>query len=438
MMAETINQKAQDQVDLAKIYRKIAIRLLPYPFVCYLFNYFDRVNVGFGKLQMLDQLHLSETVYGLAAGIFFVGYIIFGVPSNLVLYRVGARRWLALLMTLWGVFSTSLMFVRTAEQFFILRFLTGAAEAGFFPGILLYFTSWFPSAQRGRIIALFMSAIPLSGVIGGPFSGWILAKLSSGVGGMAGWQWLYLIQGVPTILLGLGLLWALNDGVGQAKWLSPAEREALKNALVEDERNRPKPASESFVKVLANPGVWLLGTIYFCIEAGVYAINFWQPTILKSSGVRDALTIGWLTAIPYLAASLFMIFVGRSADARRERRWHLAVPALMGVIGLVTAANFGSNTAVATLGLTVATMGALTALAMFWPLCTTYLTGSAAAIGLALINSCAQLAGFLSPYFVGWIKDATHSTDPALYALGGVMLVGALLVLRIPGRIVNR
>jgi D-galactonate transporter len=429
---------AQSQVDLRRTYKKVALHLLPFLFICYLFNYLDRVNVGFAKLQMLDDLHLSETVYGLGAGIFFIGYVLCGVPSNLALYKIGARRWLTVTMILWGIFSTALLFVTSAESFYVLRLLTGASEAGFFPGIILYFTYWFPSAERGRIIALFMSAIPISGLIGSPFSGWILHTFATGMSGLAGWQWLYLLQGLPTILLGLGLFFLLNDGIDQAKWLDKEERAALKHALLEDEKNRPAEVSDSFAHVLRNPTVWVLGMIYFCIQCGVYSINFWLPTIIKSSGIANPMTIGWLSAIPYLAASIFMVIVGRSADARRERRWHLAVPMLMGVIGLLIAANFASSTAVATLGLTLATMGALTGLPMFWPLSSAFLTASAAAGGLALINSLGQCAGFLSPYLVGWIKDTTHSTDLALYILAGLMLLGVVLVLRIPGKIVNR
>lgn len=426
------------QVNLRETYRKVGLHLLPFLFICYLFNYFDRVNVGFAKLQMLDDLHLSETVYGLGAGIFFIGYVLCGVPSNLMLYKVGARRWLTVTMVLWGFFSSSLLFVHNATGFYIIRLLTGASEAGFFPGIILYFTLWFPSAERGRVTALFMSAIPISGLLGSPFSGWILQNFSGGMGGLAGWQWLYLLQGVPTIILGIFLLFLLNDGIDQAKWLSTAERDALKQALIDDEKNRPVEASDSFAKVLVNPTVWILGAIYFCIQCGVYSINFWLPTIIKSSGIADPMTIGWLSAIPYLAASIFMVVVGRSADAKRERRWHLAVPMLMGVLGLVVAANFASSTTVATLGLTLATMGALTGLPMFWPVSGAFLTKSAAAGGLALINSLGQCAGFLSPYLVGWIKDTTHTTDLALYILASLMLVGVVLVLRIPGKIVNR
>jgi MFS family permease len=330
------------------------------------------------------------------------------------------------------------LFVNSAASFYLVRLLTGASEAGFFPGIILYFTLWFPSAERGRVTALFMSAVPISGLVGGPLSGWILHSFSSRTGGLAGWQWLYLLQGLPTILLGIGLFFLLNDGIDQAKWLDEEERVQLKNALIEDEKNRPTEVSDSFSSVLRNPNVWVLGVITACIQFGVYAINFWLPTIIKSSGIADPMAIGWLSAIPYLAASIFMIVVGRSADRRRERRWHLAGPMLMGAIGLMIGANFASNTLVATAGMTLATMGALTSLPMAWPVAGAFLNKSAAAGGLALINSLGQCAGFLSPSLVGWLKDTTHSTDLPLYILAGLMLVGVVLVLRIPGRIVNR
>jgi D-galactonate transporter len=438
VMDQLSDLPALRQVSLGRTYSKVVLRLIPYIFICYLFNYLDRVNVGFAKLQMLDDLHMSEAAYGLGAGIFFLGYIACGVPSNLMLRRFGARRWLALIMVAWGLLSASLMFVRTANEFYLLRLLTGAAEAGFFPGVVLYLTEWFPSERRGRVMALFMSAIPISGVFGSPFSGWILSHFAGGANGLAAWQWLFMLQGLPTALLGLGLFFLLSDNVGKAGWLAEDERAAIQRDLIEDTRNQPKTAADSFAAVLRNPNVWRLGVVYFCIQSGVYAINFWMPSIIKGSGVVDPSAIGWLSAIPYLAASLFMVGAGRSADARRERRWHLAVPMLMGVTGLLLAANFGTNPVFALAGLTLATMGALTSLPMFWPLSGAYLSPAAAAGGLALINSIGQIAGFLSPYLVGWIKDATHSTDMALYILAGVMLLGVGLVLRIPARVVNR
>jgi sugar phosphate permease len=427
---------------LAHAYSKTTWRLIPFIFVCYLFNYLDRVNVGFAKLEMLDALKLSETVYGLGAGIFFIGYVLSGVPSNLILHKLGARRCIAAMMIVWGALSTCMLLVTTPTSFYILRFFTGVAEAGFFPGMVLYFTKWFPAEKRGNVMALFMSAIPVSGLIGGPLSGWMLSHFSAGQGGLAGWQWLFLLQGLPTILLGLAALFYLSDGLGEASFLEPEEKAAMKAALDEDERQRKShghhAASQSFASVLRNGHVWMLGLIYFSVQMGVYAINFWLPSIIKSLGFQSSATVGWLSAIPYLFASVFMVWVGRSADARRERRWHLAVPMLMALGGLLLAANFSSNPVIVMIGLTFATMGALTGLPMFWPLPAAFLGSAAAAGGLALINSLGQIAGFLSPFLVGWIKDMTHSTDLALYILSGVLLVGAVLVLRVPAKLVNR
>lgn len=421
-------------------YRKATWRLIPFIFVCYFFNYLDRVNVGFAKLEMLDALQLSETVYGLGAGIFFIGYVTFGVPSNLILHKLGARRWIAVMMMTWGALSACMLFVSTPVEFYVLRFFTGVAEAGFFPGMVLYFTKWFPAHKRGQVMALFMSAIPVSGLIGGPLSGWMLSHFSAGQGGMAGWQWLFLLQGIPTVLLGVAVLFYLNDSLAQAPWLTAEEKTAMQTALDEDEAQRSSGthAVHSFGAVLRDWHVWMLGFIYFSIQMGVYAINFWLPSIIKSLGFDSATTVGWLSAIPYLFAGVFMVLVGRSADRRRERRWHLSAPLLMALAGLLLAANFSDNVVLVMVGLSLATMGALTGLPMFWPLPAAFLGSAAAAAGLALINSMGQIAGFLSPFLVGWIKDATGSTDMALYILSTVLFIGAMLVLVVPARLVNR
>jgi D-galactonate transporter len=421
-------------------YRKATWRLIPFIFVCYFFNYLDRVNVGFAKLEMLDALQLSETVYGLGAGIFFIGYVTFGVPSNLILHKLGARRWIAVMMMTWGALSACMLFVSTPVEFYVLRFFTGVAEAGFFPGMVLYFTKWFPAHKRGQVMALFMSAIPVSGLIGGPLSGWMLSHFSAGQGGMDGWQWLFLLQGIPTVLLGVAVLFYLNDSLAQAPWLTAEEKTAMQTALDEDEAQRSSGthAVHSFGAVLRDWHVWMLGFIYFSIQMGVYAINFWLPSIIKSLGFESATTVGWLSAIPYLFAGVFMVLVGRSADRRRERRWHLSAPLLMALVGLLLAANFSDNVVLVMIGLSLATMGALTGLPMFWPLPAAFLGSAAAAAGLALINSMGQIAGFLSPFLVGWIKDATGSTDMALYILSTVLFIGAMLVLVVPARLVNR
>jgi sugar phosphate permease len=280
----------------------------------------------------------------------------------------------------------------------------------------------------------------VSGLIGGPLSGWMLSHFSAGQGGLAGWQWLFLLQGLPTVVLGVAVLFYLSDGLRQSKWLSADEKAAIQHELDDDEKRRQSVshAGQSFASVLRNGHVWMLGAIYFSIQMGVYAINFWLPSIIKSLGFQNPVTVGWLSAIPYLFAGVFMVCVGRSADARRERRLHLAVPMLMALGGLLLAANFSSNAVIVMIGLTIATMGALTGLPMFWPMPAAFLGSAAAAAGLALINSLGQIAGFVSPFLVGWIKDTTHSTDAALYILSGVLLVGAILVLRVPAKLVNR
>jgi D-galactonate transporter len=432
--------KRPDREALERGYRKATWRLIPFIFICYLFNYLDRVNVGFAKLEMLDALKLSETVYGLGAGIFFLGYVASGVPSNLILHKLGARRWIAVMMILWGALSASMMFVTGAGSFYLLRFLTGVAEAGFFPGIVYYFTNWFPSEKRGHVMALFMSAIPVSGLIGGPLSGWMLGHFTGGQAGLAGWQWLFLLQGLPTMVLGVAVFFILSDGLRHAAWLSPEEKGAMQRALDADEHGRraSSHAVHSFAHVLRNGHVWMLGLVYFSIQMGVYAINFWLPSIIKALGFASPVTVGWLSALPYLFAGVFMVVVGRSADARRERRWHLSVPMAMALVGLLLAANFSHNTVIVMIGLTLATMGALTGLPMFWPLPAAFLGSAAAAGGLALINSLGQVAGFVSPFLVGWIKDATGSTDTALTILSSVLLLGAVLVMRVPARLVNR
>ena len=437
-MSQSASASPISDDDKNAIYKRITLRLIPFIFICYLFNYLDRVNVGFAKLQMLDALKFSETVYGLGAGIFFIGYVLCGVPSNLALSKFGPRRWIAVMMISWGTLSTCLMFVTTPTGFYTLRLLTGAAEAGFFPGVVLYLSQWFPSFRRGRIMALFMCAIPVSGLIGGPFSGWILSHFAAGQGGLAGWQWMFLLQGIPTVILGALAIYLLSDSFANAQWLGAHERAVLEADHRLDAASKPaSSATDSLLAVFKNPAIWAFGLIYFCIQSGVYAINFWLPSIIKSLGFSDTLVIGWISAIPYLLAAVFMLLVGRSADLHKERRWHLVVPMLMGALGLVIAVNFATQPAIAILGLTIATMGALTGLPMFWPVPTAMLSAGAAAGGLALINSMGQMAGFLSPYLVGFVKDATGSTDAALYFLAAVIVGGSLLALRMTRGIKN-
>jgi D-galactonate transporter len=417
----------------SQLFRKLAWRVLPFLLVCYLFAYLDRVNVAFAKLQMAQQLQFSEAVYGLGAGIFFIGYFLFEVPSNLIMARVGARRWIARIMITWGFLSAGMMFVTSASGFYVMRFLLGVAEAGFFPGILLYLSQWFPSVQRGRVVALLMAAVPVSSVLGAPISGMILQSMQ-GVGGLGGWQWLFLIEGVPSVILGLVCLFVLTDKIADAAWLSPDEKRYLLRQL---EQENQEKSTHSFAAALASPRLWLLASIYFCVALGNLGLAFWMPTLVKEAGVQSLGTVGWLTAIPYLSATIVMILVGRSADARRERRYHLAIPMMIGAAGLIAAAHM-PNLPMTMLALVVATAGLTTALPMFWPLPSAILGGTAMAGGLALLNSAGALAGFVGPFGIGWLKTNTGYPTLALYVMAAIVVAGALAVLSLRAKEVNR
>ncbi|WP_175719412.1 MFS transporter [Burkholderia anthina] len=415
-------------------YRKVSWRLTPLLLLCYVVAYLDRVNVGFAKLQMASDLNLSDTVYGLGAGIFFFGYFLFEVPSNIILHKVGARVWIARIMATWGVISILTMFVTTPAMFYVMRFLLGVAEAGFFPGVILYLTYWYPAHRRGRMTTFFMTAVALSGVIGGPISGFIL-KAFNGVSGWHGWQWLFLLEGIPSVLAGVLIFFALDDRISKAKWLTDDEKALLaRNVEAEEATKEDLPLGT----VMSSPRVWLMALIYFSFVMGLYGVGFWLPTIIKATGVVDTFMIGLLSAIPYAVAVVAMILIARSADKRRERRWHLAIPAAFGALGLVLSVIWAHQTALAMLGLTLATMGILTTLPLFWSLPTAFLGGAAAAAGIAMINSIGNLAGFLSPYMMGWLKQATGANDAGMYMLAGFLVLGGLLALSVPKRLVDK
>ena len=407
------------------VYAKVTWRLIPFLFLCYVVAYLDRVNVGFAKLQMLNDLQFSETVYGLGAGIFFIGYFLFEVPSNVILHRTGARIWIARIMVSWGVISSLMMFVTTPAMFYTLRFLLGIAEAGFFPGIILYLTYWFPAARRARVVALFMTAIALSGVIGGPLSGWIMQSFA-GLNGWNGWQWMFLLEGIPSVLCGVAVFFYLDDSIAKAKWLSAAEKKLLIDNIARDEGSR---AEHSLKQVFSNGRVWLMASIYFCFIMGLYGISFWLPQLIRTAGVKNVLDVGLLTMIPYALAAVAMVLASRSSDRTGERRFHTAGAGFIGGVGLVLSGLFGGDVVLAMAALSLATMGILTCLPLFWTLPTSMLRGAAAAAGIALINSVGNLAGFVSPFLVGSIKDATGSTTAGLYVLAGSLFLGGVLVL---------
>lgn len=406
-------------------YKKVTWRLIPFLFLCYVVAYLDRVNVGFAKLQMLNDLKFSDTVYGLGAGIFFIGYFLFEVPSNIILHRTGARRWIARIMVTWGVLSACTMFVSTPESFYALRFFLGVFEAGFFPGVILYLTYWFPIARRGKVVALFMTAIALAGVIGGPLSGWIMQAFN-GMNGMAGWQWLFLLEGLPSVLVGVWVLFYLDDSIRAAKWLRPEEKTLLEQRIAEDGASK---VDDGAAGVFSNGKVWLCAAIYFCFIMGLYGVSFWLPQLIKSMGVKEMFDVGLLTMIPYGVAAVAMVLAGRNSDRTGERRWHTAIAATVGGVGLILAGAVTNSPVLGMAALTLATAGILTSLPLFWPLPTAFLGGAAAAAGIAIINSLGNLAGFVSPFLVGAIKDATGSPTLGLYVIAASLFIGAGLIL---------
>lgn len=415
-------------------YRKVSLRLLPLLMLCYLVAYLDRVNIGFAKLQMANDLHLSDAVYGLGAGLFFFSYFIVEVPSNLVLHRVGARVWIARIMITWGIISALTMFVTTPTMFYTMRLLLGVAEAGFFPGIILYLTYWYPSYRRGRMTTWFMTAVALSGVLGGPISGFILDRFD-GANGLRGWQWLFVLEGLPSIVVGLVVLFALDDRIAKARWLTTEEKQLLERNIAAEDASKE---ALSLGAVLSSPRVWLMGLIYFSFVLGLYGVSFWLPTIIKATGVGDAVFIGLLSAIPFAAAVVAMLLVAGSADRLRERRWHVALPASAGALGLVLSVSWAHDIVLALAALTLATAGIITSLPLFWSLPMAFLAGAGAAAGIAIVNSIGNLAGFLGPYAIGWLKQTTGANDSGMYLLAAFMVIGALLALSVPARLVNK
>ncbi|MBN3757595.1 MFS transporter [Paraburkholderia sp. Tr-20389] len=421
--------------EIERTYGKVFWRIVPFLMLCYVVAYLDRVNVGFAKLQMSQDLAFSETVFGLGAGVFFVGYFLFELPSNILMHKLGARIWIARIMITWGVMSALFVFVQTPMQFYALRFLLGLAEAGFYPGVILYLTYWFPSHRRAKIIAVFMSAIPVSGIFGNPLSGWIMQTFDAHHG-FAGWQWMFVIEAVPAIAVGIATILYLDNGIAGAKWLTPREKKLLADEIAAQPQE--KTQSHSLGAVFRDPRTWWMSLIYFAFVTGQYGLTFWMPTLVKSTGVTGAFQIGLLSAIPFLVAIVVMNVMGHSADKRRERRWHLIGPALAGAVGFSVAASYANNTAVSIAFLSIAAAGVLTCAPLFWSLPTAFMSGATAAAGIAIINSIGNLAGFASPYMIGYLKDLTHSTQSGMYVLAAMLVIGALAVWLTPARLVNR
>jgi len=401
-------------------------RLIPFLFLLYVVAYLDRVNVGFAALDMNRDLGFSAAVYGLGSGIFFVSYTLLEVPSNLMLARVGARVWIARIMLTWGLVSVGMAFVHNATTFYLLRFLLGAAEAGFFPGIIYYLTQWFPARERARAVALFMTGTAIAGVIGGPISSALL--LLDGTWGLHGWQWLFVIEGIPALLLAPVVLRRLDDRPETATWLSETERTWLTTTLAAESRPRPD-AHHDLRAAFGSPRLWALAAIYFSIVLAIYGVSFWLPQILQALGTTSSATVALVSAIPYVAAAVAMVIVGGHSDRTGERRWHVALSALAGAAGFALAALVPTSLVLSLAALSLAAMGVWGTLGPFWALPTAFLTGRAAAGGVALVNSVANIGGFIGPTVVGYVRDATGSFAAGLWLLAAGLVVGAAITL---------
>jgi MFS transporter, ACS family, tartrate transporter len=414
--------------------RKISARLIPFLMLCYFIAYLDRVNVGFAALTMNKALGLTATMFGFGSGIFFLTYFLFEVPSNLALDRFGARKWIARIMLSWGFLSGLMAFIPHIAPatglgneltFYVIRALLGFAEAGFFPGIIFYLTLWYPSVYRGRIVGAFMAAIPLSSAIGSPISGMILGM--NGVGGLDGWQWLFIIEAAPAVVLAFVTYFYLTDLPADADWLEPDERIWLRERLEAERRQREEAHKLSVLEVMRNPRVWALALVYFGLVACVYGVGFWLPQIIKAFGLSNAAT-GWVTAIPYAIGAAFMVWYGYRSDATGERKGHTAVGLLIAAAG-ISASTLTGNPALTIVAFTVGACGVFGTLPVFWTLPTAVLSGTAAAAGIAVINSIGNLAGFAGPYAMGWIKDATGSFTGGLLLIAALALAAVAIVL---------
>jgi MFS family permease len=406
-----------------KTYHKVDVRLLPFLFLCYILAYLDRVNVGFAKLQMLKDLSLSDAAFATGAGIFFIGYFFFEVPSNVLLKKFGARMWIARIMISWGVISACMIFVKGEWSFYAMRCLLGLAEAGFFPGVIFYLTLWYPSRYRSTRTAWFVAAIAVSGVIGNPMSGWIMDKLS-GAMNLAGWQWLFLAEGIPSVIVGFWVIYYLNSSIEEAKWLTGEEKALLANSLVAEDQHKTK---HNLKDAFASGKVWVLCAIYFTLMIGLYGIAFWLPTIVKAFGMKGYLRIGLVTAIPYGVAVIGMILLSLHSDKTGERRMHYVANVTAGAIGLILSGVFASQPVLAIIFLSIGTLGVIGSMPLFWPLPSAFLAGTAAAAGIGIVNSVGNLGGYFGPNIPIWAKAVSSDKSAALYIIAGILLIGAFL-----------
>ena len=407
----------------AKTYRKADVRLIPFLFLCYILAYLDRVNVGFAKLQMLKDLSLSDAAFATGAGIFFIGYFFFEVPSNVLLKKFGARLWIARIMISWGVISACMIFVKGEWSFYALRFLLGLAEAGFFPGIIFYLTLWYPSRHRSTRTAWFVAAIAVSGVIGNPVSGWIMDQLS-GAMRLAGWQWLFLAEGIPSILVGFWVIYYLDSSIEEAKWLTAEEKALLASNLLTEDQHKTQ---HKLIDAFTSGKVWALCAIYFTLMIGLYGITFWLPTIVKAFGIKGYFKVGLVTAIPYGVAVIGMVVLSHHSDKTGERRLHYALNVTAGAIALILSGVFAAQPVLAIIFLSIGTLGVIGSMPLFWPLPSAFLAGTAAAAGIGIVNSVGNLGGYVGPNIPIWAKAISSDRSAALYIIAAILMLGASL-----------
>lgn len=423
-----MNQPIINPATLGRTLSKVSIRLLPVLFISYVCAYLDRINVGFAAKQLKEDLHFSDSVYGLGAGIFFIGYALFEIPSNVFLEKVGARRWIARIMVSWGILSASMAFVNSSTTFYLLRFFLGVAEAGFFPGIILYLTYWFPPSERGKSISRFMTAIPLSGLIGAPVSGALLNL--DGTLGLAGWKWMFLLEALPSILVGIYVFSFLPDRPAQCHWLSQDEKDLLVGQTSQNQDRQPAKAWQSFGTAITSPAIWHMSLVYFFQITGLYGIGLWLPDLLATSSATSSnVQRGFLAAIPFLMGTISMIVWGWNSDRMGERKWHLAIGNFVGAIGFVIAGSYPENLAIGLLGMTIASIGVHASFGPFWALKTTLLAPGIAAVGIAMINSMGNLGGFMGPSITGYLKDLTGSLSWGLTLYGLTSLAASGLAM---------
>ncbi|MGZ4159949.1 MAG: MFS transporter [Neobacillus sp.] len=415
--------------------KKVSRRIIPYIFVLYIIAFLDRVNIGYAALEMNKDLGLTASVMGLISGIFFIGYFLFEVPSNMLMHRVGARKWIGRIMITWGFVVIITAWVQNANHLYILRFLLGVAEAGFFPGIILYITYWFRAKDRARVVALFMTALAASNIIGAPLSTWIMDHVH--IAGMAGWRWIFVAEGIPAVIIGITALFYLTDRPEQAKWLTKEEKEWLISELKKDNLGKEKNQHSGLKDVLANPRVWRLAFIYLTLVTGLYGIGFWMPTIIKSLSTTLSNTqVGLVTMIPYIIGGIAMVWWGRRSDRTGERKMHTALPPLVGAIGMM-GCGLTTNPILSIIMMTIAIFGIYSIFGPFWAIPSLFLTEFEAAVGIALISSIGNLGGFIGPYAIGFVSDATGKVEMGLYFLSFMLIICFLLVITIKKEQVN-